>query len=86
MKIAKYMLAAAAACMSVTPALAASANPAASLSVVQSTRAGSATDGDSKALGGGLLIGVLAFAAAFVAIVLIVDDEDSDNGGAPDSP
>ena len=86
MTIAKYMLAAAAACMSVSPAIAATANPAASLSVAQSARTGSVTDGDSRAVGGGLLIGVLAFAAAFVAIVLIVDDEDGDNGGAPDSP
>ena len=86
MKIAKYMLAAAAACMSLSPAVAASANPAASLSVAQSTRAGSAIDGDSRAVGGSLFIGVLAFAAAVVAIVLVVDDEDGDNGGAPDSP
>lgn len=80
MKIAKLMLAAAAATMSVAPAIAAPANPAASLSVAKSVRAGSATAKDSEAVGGGIIVAVLAAAAVVVGIIIVADsDDDSDS-------
>jgi hypothetical protein len=83
-KISKIMLAAAASCMSVAPAMAAPTNPAASLSVAQSARAGSVTAKDSQAAAGlagsGLIIAAVAAVAVIVGIVLITDgDDDSDS-------
>lgn len=79
MRLGKYLLAAAAASMSVAPAMA--ANPASSLSVTQSARAGSVTAKDSEAVGGGILVAILAAAAVIVGIVIVADSDDS-----PDSP
>lgn len=78
MRLGKYLLAAAAASMAVSPAIA--ANPAASLSVSQSARAGSATDADSEARGGGIIVAVLAAAAIIAGIIIIADsDDDADS-------
>lgn len=77
MKIAKLMLAAAASCMAVSPAM---ANPAASLSVSKSVRAGSATAKDSNLnAGGGLLAAVIAAGVAAIVVIAVVVDEDSDS-------
>ena len=74
MRFGKILLAAAAVSMVATPALAAPANPAASLSVSKSVRAGSATNGKSKMAQGGIIIAVLAAAAVIAGIVVIADD------------
>lgn len=81
MRIGKFLLAAAAASMTVAPAMA--ANPAAGLSVSSSVRAGSVTANDSKlrGRGGGFIIAILAAAAVIVGIIIIVDSDDD-----PDSP
>lgn len=81
MRFGKILLAAAAVSMAATPALAAPANPAASLSVSKSVRAGSSANGKSELAGGGVIIAVLAVAAVIAGIVVIADDDDS-----PDSP
>ncbi|WP_375401880.1 hypothetical protein [uncultured Sphingomonas sp.] len=82
MKIAKYLLAVAASCMTVAPAMAASANPAARLSVAKSARAGSPVINDSKGVGGGGgTLFALAIAAGVAAIVIIaaINNDDDDN-------
>lgn len=81
MRFGKILLAAAAVSMAATPALAAPANPAASLSVSKSVRAGSSVDGKNEIAGGGIIIAVLAVAAVVAGIIIIADDNDS-----PDSP
>jgi hypothetical protein len=81
MRLGKYLLAAAAASMSVAPAFAAPVNPAASLSVAKSVRTGSATAENSDAVGGGIIVAVLAAAAVIVGIVIVADSDDD-----PDSP
>ena len=79
MRLGKYLLAAAAASMTVAPAIA--ANPAASLSVAQPARAGSVTADQNEAVGGGILVAILAAAAVIVGIIIIADSDDD-----PDSP
>jgi hypothetical protein len=81
MRLGKYLLTAAAATMAVAPVSAAAVNPAASLSVSQSARAGSATAQDSEAVGGGILIAILAAAAVIAGIIIVADSDDD-----PDSP
>ncbi len=78
MKLAKYLAAVAAVSMTVAPALAAPANPAASLSVVKSVRATSA-QGKDKLAGGGIIVAVIAAAAVVAGIVIVADDDDSDS-------
>jgi hypothetical protein len=70
MRLGKYLLAAAAASMTVAPAIA--ANPAS----IESVRAGSVVKGDSEAVGGGILVAVLAAAAVIVGIVIVADSDD----------
>jgi len=81
MKFGKYLVAVAATSLAVAPAVAAPANPAASLSVAKSARAGAATSKDSKALaGGGLIVAAVAAAAVVAGIIIIADDgDDSDS-------
>jgi len=81
MALGKYLLAAAAASLAITPAVAASANPAASLSVAKPARAGTKAGKDSQiaGLGGPIIFAVAAVAAVVVAIVLVDDDDDSDS-------
>ena len=81
MKIAKLMLAAAASCMAVSPVMAAPANPAASLSVAKSVRAGSATAKDSNLNGGGgfLAAAIAAGVAAIVVIAVVIDEDDNNS-------
>lgn len=81
MTFAKLMLAAAATSMSVAPAMAAPANPAASLSIAKTARAGSVTAKDNNAVGSGVLIGV-AVAVAVIAGIVIIQTSDDD----PDFP
>ena len=84
MKFSKLMLAVAASSMTVAPAMAATSNPAASLSVAQAARTGSATASDSKAAGG---FGVGAIFAALIVVgigVLVYLGEDQND--SPDSP
>ena len=76
MKLSKYLLAAAAASMSVAPAMADPANPAASLSVAKSVRVGSASAKSNDLVGGGIFIAVLAAAAVIVGIVIVADSDD----------
>lgn len=81
MKLAKYLTAVAAATLVVSPVMAASANPAASLSVAKSARVGTVSAKKNKAVGGGILIAVLAAAAVVAGVVVVADSDDS-----PDSP
>lgn len=82
MRLGKYLLAAAAASMAVVPAMAAPANPAASLSVAKSARAGSTSAKKNDLAGGGLIVAVLAAVAVGVGIYVAVDN----GNGNPDSP
>lgn len=80
MRLGKYMAAFAATALAASPVLAAPANPAASLSVSKSVRAGS-VKGKDKAVGGGVFIALLAAAAVAAGIVVVASNDDS-----PDSP
>jgi len=79
MKIRTMIAAAAALMMTAAPAMAA-ANPAASLSVSKSVRAGTATKGKSKIAGGAGIFAVILL-AGIVAIPVIdaVKDDNSDS-------
>lgn len=81
--LSKFTAVAAAAAMLVAPvAASAAANPAASLSVAKSARAGSSVARGDQAAGGNALVYVLGalLAGAFIyAIVDGVDDGDSDS-------
>ncbi len=81
MRLGKYLMAAAAATMAVAPAVAAPANPAASLSVAKSVRTGAVSGKKNELAGGGILIAVLAVAAVAAGIVVVADD----NSGKADS-
>jgi len=81
MRISKYLMAAAAVSMTVAPAMAAPANPAATLSVAKSARAAKPVSAKEKAAGGGIIVAVLAAAAVIAGIVVIADSDDD-----PDSP
>ena len=70
-KTGKIMAAAAAATLSVAPAIAAPAD----LSVGHSARAASAHKGDSDLLGGGLIIAIIAGVAVVVGIVVIATND-----------
>lgn len=84
MRFGNLMLAVAASSMTVSPAVAATRNPAATLSVAQTARTGSATASGSK-LAGGFGIGAV-FAALIVvgigALVYLGEDQND----SPDSP
>ena len=77
MRIAKYLGAIAALSMATAPALAAPANPAASLSVAKSVRAASPTKSANKLHGAGIFLAAAAAVAVVVAVVLIADDNKS---------
>ncbi|WP_203309549.1 MULTISPECIES: hypothetical protein [Sphingomonas] len=70
-------MAAAAATMAVAPAVAAPANPAASLSVAKSVRTGSASSSKDKLAGGGVIVAILAAAAVVAGIVVVADDNST---------
>ncbi len=75
----KFLAAAAVASLSVSPALAATANPAASLSVAKSVRASTPSAKQSDLAGFGFV--GLAILAGIVAIgvIAIVNDDNSDS-------
>lgn len=77
MKIAKYFAAAAALLMATAPAMAAP-NPAASLSIGKSVRAGS-VKGHEKLAGGGTFVAIAAAAVLVAVVILIADDNSDDN-------
>ncbi len=84
MKFGKLMLAVAASSMTVAPAMAATSNPAATLSVAQTARTGSPTASDSKLAGGfgiGAVFAVLIIVGIGALVYLGEDQNDS-----PDSP
>lgn len=84
MKFGKLMLAVAASSMTVAPAMAATSNPAAALSVSQTARTGSAAASDSKLAGGfgiGAIFAVLIVVGIGALVYLGEDQNDS-----PDSP
>ncbi len=77
--VAKYLMAAAAATLAVAPAMAAPANPAASLSVAKSVRTGSASAKKNELAGGGLIIALIAAAAVVVGVVVVADGDSDSN-------
>ena len=83
MKIKTILAAAAAASLMAAPAMAAPTNPAASLSVTKSVRAGAPAGKASRLsgglFGGGTIIAVIAVAAVIVGLVLVADDDNSDS-------
>ena len=80
MRLGKFIMAAAAATMAVAPAVAAPANPAASLSVSKSVRTGSVSAKKDKLAGGGIIVAVLAAAAVVAGIIIVADsDDDADS-------
>ncbi|MFS0774069.1 hypothetical protein [Sphingomonas sp. 1P08PE] len=73
-------MAAAVATMTVAPAMAAPANPAASLSVSKSARAGSVSAKKNELAGGGLIVALIAAAAVVAGVVIVADsDDDADS-------
>lgn len=81
MRLGKYLMAAAAATMAIAPAMAAPANPASSLSVSKSVRAGSSTAKANDLAGGGVIVAIIAAVAVIVGIVVVASEDDT-----PDSP
>ena len=77
MRFAKYLGAVAALSMATAPAMAAPANPAASLSVAKSVRASSPTKNANQLHGAGIFLAAAAVVGVVVAIVLIADDNKS---------
>ncbi|QDZ06318.1 hypothetical protein FPZ24_01565 [Sphingomonas panacisoli] len=77
MRFAKYLGAIAALSMATAPALAAPANPAASLSVAKSVRASSPTANANQLHGAGVFLAAAAVVGIIVAVVLIADDNKS---------
>lgn len=77
MRLGKYLMAAAAATMAVAPAVAAPVNPAASLSVAKSVRAGKTTAKNNELAGGGIVIAIIAAAAVVAGIIIVADNDDS---------
>ena len=77
MRFTNMAAAAAALAMSATPALAAPANPAASLSVAKSVRASSPTARSNKLAGGTIIPVVLALAIVAGGVIIAVDDNKS---------
>jgi hypothetical protein len=77
MRLGKYLAAVAAVTMTVAPAVAAPANPAASLSVSKSVRTGSASAKKNELAGGGVIIALVAAAAVIAGIVVVADSDDS---------
>ena len=66
--VSKALMAVAVAALAVAPAAAAPANPAASLSVAKSVRAGSASAKKNDLAGGGVIVAVIAAAAVVAGI------------------
>lgn len=81
LRFTKYLAAAAATSLAVAPAMAAPYNPAASLSLGKSVRAGSTSKHQNDLLGGGIIIAVIAIVAVGVGVYVGVDTKDS-----PSSP
>jgi hypothetical protein len=79
MMISKMLGAAAAIALSAAPAMAAPANPVASLSVAKSARVGAASAKKGELAGSGLIIAIVAAAAVVAGIIIIADDDDSDS-------
>lgn len=78
--ISKYLAAVAATALVAAPVAAAPSNPAASLSVAKSVRAGSATTKKSELAGGGIIIALLAVVAVGAGVWAVADsDEDPDS-------
>ena len=77
MRLGKYLTAAAAATMAVAPVMAAPANPAASLSVSKSVRAGSASAKKNDLAGGGFIVAIVAAAAVIAGIVIVATNDDT---------
>ena len=77
MRLGKYLMAAAAATMAVAPAVAAPANPAASLSVVKSARAGSKASGRSDLAGGGFIVAIIAGALVIAGIIVVAGENNN---------
>jgi hypothetical protein len=80
MRFGKFIMAASAATMAIAPAMAAPVNPAASLSVSKSVRAGSASAKKNELAGGGIIVALIAAAAVIAGIVIVADsDDDADS-------
>lgn len=77
MRFGTYLMAAAAATMAAAPALAAPINPAASLSVSQSVRAGSVLPKKNQLRGGGGVVAVIAVIVVIVGIVIVARENKS---------
>ena len=76
MRLGKYLMAAAAATMAVAPAMAAPVNPAASLSVAKSARAGSHAGNSSDLAGGGAFVAAIAAILVIVGIVIVANEDN----------
>lgn len=77
MRVGKFMMAAAVTLMTVSPAVAATANPAAKLSVAKSVRASAPAGKDRQSLGGGLIVPIIALAAVIGGIIAATSGDSS---------
>lgn len=75
--IAKYLAALAATALAAAPVMAAPANPAATLSVSKSVRAGSVSAKKDKLAGGGIIVAILAVVAIGAGIYVVADNNDN---------
>lgn len=82
MRVGKFLMAAAVASMTVAPAFAAPANPAAKLSLSKSVRASSTSSKKSKAVETGVIIGVIAAVAVVGGVIAATSNSNS----TPKSP
>lgn len=79
MRLGGYFMAAAAATMAVSPAVAAPAKAGATLLTAKSARAGSPSVNDSDLRGGGVFVAILAALAVIVGIILVANENDRPN-------
>lgn len=80
MRFGRTLAAMAAVTLASAPAMAAPANPAASLSLAGNARVGSSAKHKDDLLGGGLIVAIIAAAAVVVGVVVVADN--SNNGTA----
>lgn len=78
MTFSKFLMTMAAASLAGSPAMAAPANPAASLSVAKA-RAGSKSAHDSALGGGGGVIAIIGAVAVIVSIIIVASDNDNNS-------
>jgi len=79
MKIKSSLAALAAMSLAASPALAATANPASSLSIAKSARAGASAKKSNELAGAGLIAAIIGAGVVAIGVIAIVNDSDDDS-------